>query len=269
LNAVAFRHAFARRWKAAVLLGLGMGAFQYVVLLTSSSFFSVSEDALPPLIANPPRAIRAFLGGATNLISPDGWIASAMLHPIALSLASISALLVPAASGVAELERGTLDLVLARPVGRRSYLSARLGAGLMLMAVAHALMLLGMLLGWSTLEGVKALTLQQILIAWLGATMIFAFFSAAGAWIFVSSSQRGRAMGWTVALIVGSFLANFLSLAFDATEFLGPITPFRYFRVPVLLDGGPWVQHYLVLAAGTLLCAVGALWSFSRRDLTR
>lgn len=269
MNGVAFRHAFARRWKAAVLLGLGMGAFQYVVLLTSSSFFSVGESGLPSLIVSPPRAIRAFLGGATNLISPDGWIASAMLHPIALSLASISALLVPAASGVSELERGTLDLVLARPVGRKPYLAARIGAGLSLMAVAHALMLVGMLVGWATLEGVKALTLEQILIAWLGATAIFSFFSAAGAWIFVSSDQRGRAMGWTVALIVGSFLANFLSLAFDTTEFLGPITPFRYFRVPVLLDGGPWVQHYLVLAGGTLACAIGALWSFSRRDLTR
>lgn len=269
MNLVAYRHAVRQRWRAAISLGIGMGAFQYVVLLTSSSFFRVGESALPGLIVSPPRAIRAFLGGATNLVSPDGWIASAMLHPIALSLASISALLVSAATGIVELERGTLDLVLARPVGRRAYLRARLAAGATLMALAHLLMLVGMVIGWATLEGVSALSLRQILIAWSGATLIFAFFGAAGMWIFVTSSQRGRAMGWTVTLIVGSFLANFLSLAFNSTEFLGPLTPFRYFRVPVLLSGGPWPQHFAVLATGTIVCAVGAVWSFSRRDLTR
>lgn len=270
MNRFVFAHTVRQRWRTAVILGLAMGAFQYLVLLTSSSFFTASQDApLPSFLTDPPRAIRAFLGGATDLFSPGGWLSSAMLHPIALSLASVTAMLVPAASGVTELERGTLDIVLARPIGRRAYLRARLAATLVVMGGAQLLTLAGMLIGWRTIDGVESLTAPQIFIAWGGAVLLFSFFSAAGMWIFVVSRQRGRALGWAVALIVGSFLANFLALAFDQMEFLGPISPFRYFRVPSLVSGDPWGRDFAILGLATISAGLGALWSFGRRDLTR
>ncbi len=118
------------------VLALGVGAFFYLVLLASSSFLEEAPDL--PFFQSPPKAMTAFLGGSADFFHADGWLSAAMTHPVILSLLTSSALLVAAGSVATEVERGTIDLVLVRPVGRVRFLLAKALASILAVTAAEA-----------------------------------------------------------------------------------------------------------------------------------
>ena len=50
-----------------------------------------------------------------------GSIAVGYIHPIAIALLSVFAIVFPLSAVAGERQRGTLEVVLARPISRRSY----------------------------------------------------------------------------------------------------------------------------------------------------
>lgn len=267
-SAPVFTHAVRAALRTAIIAAIGLGAFTWIIMASSASFSSDAAN-IPPIIADPPRAIVALLGGAADLLRAPGWLAAGLVHPIVLSLSAVGAFLVPASSGVSELERGTLDLVLARPVSRTAVLGAKMGAMLVILAVVMCGGVLGALVARFTVEGADALSAAAIARAFAGQFLLFTSFGMIAMWIFSGARLRSRALGATIGILIGAFLVNFLSLLFDALELIGYATPFRYFRAASVLADGPWLLGFGVLVATSLACAFGARRTFVRRDLTR
>lgn len=270
MNPVAFRFALTRARTTTLVVGVALAAFHVIVLISFASFLgNTPRELIPKIFTDPPRAMAALTGGAIDLTTSAGWVASTFGHPIVLTLSALAALTIVSASGVTELDRGTLDLVLARPVGRVRYLSARLVAGLVVCVAVQVFAMLGIGIAWQTLASVRDLEFAQIAVLSGANLLLWMFFCAVGLWIFAAARHRSRALGATITVIIGSFLVNFLALAFDALEAIGPLSPFRYVRAGELLDGIDVARNLAVLAVAALLCAAGGLWSFSRRDLAR
>jgi beta-exotoxin I transport system permease protein len=122
MSTTVLRHTLRHVRRPLGLLTLGVGAFFYLVLDASSSFTKEAPNL--PFFQSPPKALTAFLGGTADFFRAAGWLSAGMSHPVILSLLTSSALLV-AAGSVAEVERGTIDLVLVRPVGRVPFLLAK------------------------------------------------------------------------------------------------------------------------------------------------
>ena len=59
--------------------------------------------------------------GGGNLFTLPGSIAVGYIHPIAIALLSVFAIAFPLAAVAGERQRGTLEVVLARPISRRTY----------------------------------------------------------------------------------------------------------------------------------------------------
>lgn len=268
MNRPVFAHAVRAALRTGMISAVGLGAFTWIIMASSASF-SADAANIPPIIADPPRAIVALLGGAADLLHAPGWLAAGLVHPIVLSLSAVGAFLIPAASGVSELERGTLDLVLARPVSRSAVLTAKMAATLVILAVVMCGGILGALVARVTVDGAEALSTISVVRAFAGQFLLFACFGMIALWIFAGAHLRSRALGTTIGILIGAFLVNFLSLLFDALEPIGYATPFRYFRAGSLLGGGGWLIGFCVLAAASVLCAFGARRTFTRRDLTR
>lgn len=271
MSGAVYRHALRQVARATAIVSLGAGAFCYLVLLSSSLFIEdfAGGGQVPEFFRRPPRAIEAFLGGSADFFSAEGWLSAALLHPVILSLQTVGAVMIASGAVAAELERGSLDLVLTRPVGRGPFLLGKALASLTTVTLVHAGALAGGLLARVWVEGVDAISVGSMLAAFAGSWALFAALSMIALLISVRSSLRGRAVGAAVAVVVGSFFLNFMALLFDDISDLRYASPFHYFRPADILTGEPYAADLLVLAALAAVSLAGALWWFRARDLTR
>jgi ABC-2 type transport system permease protein len=249
------------------ILSLGVGAFFYLVLFASSSFTNEAPNV--PFLQSPPKAMTAFLGGSADFFHPDGWLSLGMTHPVILALLTSSALLVAAGSVATEVERGTIDLVLTRPVGRVRFLAAKAVASIVAVTAAEAGGLAAVLIARQTIGQVASLPMISVLRAFAGSWLLFVGVAMVGLLVSAASSLRGRALGLTVGIVVGWFFLNFIALLIDGISGLRFASPFHYFRPVDLLAGTAPAGDLLVLAAIPVVAAVAAAWWFTHRDLTR
>lgn len=267
MNGVAFRQALRTSVRTAVILAAAAGLFYWVILLSSSSFFGAAEE-LPPFLREPPRVMQAFLGGSADFISPVGWMSTSTIHPVILTLSTIGGFMVVAATGATELERGTLDLVLTRPVGRVRYLVARAVAALLLLTIVELGGFAGSMVAYRTVRGVDTLPVGDIALLFAGHWLLFACFTTIALAIFARGSLRSRALGVSIGVVVGMFFLNFVSLLFEVTRWLGYLSPFHYYNAAEVLSGQPFAGQWLVLAGVAAGSFAFAVRSFAARDLS-
>ncbi len=261
------RHALRQSRRPLVVLPIAAGAFHYLVLLSSSSFLSSGEVA--EVFSQPPKAIEAFLGGSADLLSPEGWLASAMVHPIVMALLVAAGLSVAAGAVATEIERGTIDLVMARPVGRARYLLGKAGAALVSVSAVEAGGLAGVLLARAFVERIDELSVSKILAGFALSWTLFAALAMVGLLVSAGSSLRARAIGVSVGLVVAWFFANFIALLIDGISGLRYASPFHYFRPAEVASDGVVVTDLAILAGLAVAALTLALWRFRRRDLSR
>jgi ABC-2 type transport system permease protein len=265
-----FRQSVGQVGRSLVFLTLGAAAFHYLVLLASSAFLprEVFEGA-PEFFTQPPEVVEAFLGGAVDFLTPAGWVASAMTHPITLAIFTGAALSVAAGAVAAEVERGTVDLVLARPVGRIRFLLGKAAATVAAVTAVEAGAAAGVLVATLTVERVNELTAADLWRPFLGSWLLFVALGMVGLLISARSSLRSRAIGIAVAAIVVWYFVNFIALLIDEVAGARYASPFHYFRAADFLSGEPIATDAAVLAAMATVALSLGLWWFSRRDLTR
>jgi ABC-2 type transport system permease protein len=267
VSTAVLRHTIRQVRRPLGVLTLAVGAFCYLVLFASTSFTGQAPNI--PFLRSPPKAVTAFLGGSADFFHPAGWLATGMMHPVMLALLTAAALLVSAGSVAAEIERGTIDLVLTRPVGRLPFLLAKALASILAVTAAQAGGLVGVLAARQTIGSVRSLAAGPVLRAMLGSWLLFVGIAMVGLLVSARSSLRGRAIGITVGVVVGWFFLNFIALLIDSVSGLRYASPFHYFQPTDLLAGTAPARDLLVLAAIAAAALAWAAISFSRRDLTR
>ena len=165
------------------------------------------------------------------------------------------------------IENGTLDLALARPISRtRYYLESWLAA-----------LMCGAIIGLFTVFAVWLDTLllknADINWQWLWITQLVQwafFFFAAGLGMFLGSfinASRG-AGGAAVGIIALGYLMNTFGSLSDQFNWLLKINPFYYAPAigPLVFHQLTW-WHPLVLVAAGLVFGIAGLVIFNRRDL--
>ncbi|MFI6676812.1 ABC transporter permease [Kribbella sp. NPDC050470] len=267
MSSVVLRQTLRQVRRTLGVLSLGVGAFFYLVLLASSSFTKDAPNV--PFFQTPPKAMTAFLGGSADFFHADGWLSAGMTHPVILALLTSSALLVAAGSVAAEVERGTIDLVLARPVGRVSFLLAKALASIVAVTAAELGGLAGVLVARQTIDGVRELPIGAILRAFTGSWLLFTAVAMVAMLVSARSSLRGRAIGITVGIVVAWFFMNFIALLIDDVSGLRFASPFHYFRPIDLLAANAPTADLLVLAVIPPVALLLAATAFTHRDLTR
>ena len=238
-----------------------------LVALNVAFYPSVRDDqALSDYAKDLPESVRAlFAGGELDITSPVGFLNSqvyALLAPLVFLIFAIGA---GAAAVAGEEERGTLDLVLAHPVRRRSYVVQRFGA-LALLVLGLSLLLLAVVAAGSRLVDLE-IGFDRLLAAstsvWLFALLFGTVALAAGA----VRPGRATAIAAAAVLAIASWLLDGLGQAVDVLEPLRPLSPYYQAlgRSP-LREGAVW-GAWAILAAATALLALVAAFGLERRDL--
>lgn len=260
--------ALHRRRRMLLSLLLGMVVFEALIVVIAGT---VPPTELFGARRTPPGAFKAFSGSNSDvsIASYPGLLGAGLTHPfwIALQLTVIGAL--GAAAVAADVESGTIELLMTRPVSRRRLLAERAGAlisaSVLLNAAATLTVALGVALSPKLRDAVPEGGVFTA--GLLGCAFAFCL---TGPVLAVSARSRRRAhvIGAAVAFGAVGFALNFVALAWSPAEPLRYLSPFHYYAPgDVLAHGGvPWAALGVLLGVG-LLGLLAAFRLLERRDL--
>ncbi|MGZ4140144.1 MAG: ABC transporter permease subunit [Actinomycetota bacterium] len=266
MNGVVYRRTMAEAGRSIGMLALGTGLFYYLVMFSGSTFLSERGASV---FVHPPRAITAFLNGTGDLTTPNGWLSAAMNHPITLVLGIAAGLAVAANAVATEVERGTIDLVLTRPIGRIPFLTGKAAAALTAVTAVGVAGFVGVMIARATIGRVSELPLGGTIKAFGVYWILLAGLAMVGVLGSAATGLRGRAIGTAIGLFVGWYFVNFIALLIDGVSWLRFASPFHYFNPTAAVSGGRLSIDAGVLGALALFALGTALGVFRARDLAR
>lgn len=213
------------------------------------------------------KVFEAFSGSSVNFLEPEGWLGFGYVHPITLTLL-VAWILVGAAAAVArEVEDGTIEFLMSRPVDRRTVLGARYVAWLAGMLTILIAGYLGTLAGILFFDTLRDFSPAAALLFSASLVPMVVLIGGLGFLVSATVSTRGRVFGAVVGFTVGSYFLNFASGLWNPLEPIAPLSLFHYIApAEWVLDGVDWVPAVLMTALGLLLLAGGML-IIDRRDI--
>lgn len=261
------RALIAQTWRsqrtkvAIVCLGLAIWGALFPIIYVSfgDTFRQLMDSGLFP------EEMMQFGGG--DVFSLSGSVALGSIHPIALVLNSLFAVGFSAAAVAEERQRGTLEVLLARPLSRRTLYVTLLVAALLFVSLAVTATIAGVL-GGSALSGVAdELAAERLPILWLNGVLLFGAIAAIGLAASVSFDRLSPALGLTVALVVVMYFLEVLGTFWPDAQFLQPYSLFHYYDPKSILEGSARAGDMALLAAVAAIAIGWALFEFPRRDL--
>jgi ABC-2 type transport system permease protein len=257
-----FRYALGRLRGQILGWGIGLGLYAMAMALFYDSMAD-QRDLLEQYMQSLPRELFAFLGGATEIFTPAGYLTLEFYSYMPLIL-GIFVILTASGLVAAEEENGQLDLVLAHPVSRRALFFGRLLAFLLATVATLALTWLGFVLivGRTTL-GLSPVELAAPLVSLFALLVFFGALALALSQLLPSRRLAAMVAG---LVLVGSFFLTSLARLNESLERLAPLSPMNYFQTGDAMNGLK-LDWLAVLLGAALVFALIAWWRFERRDI--
>ena len=247
------------------LLSVALFGFAILIAATYNAFGEIQGSLFESL----PEAFRALLKTQSGLAgTPNGFLATGYRHPVYLTI--LTAFVIAASSGAMarEIERGTVFLLLSRPLHRYRLVLAKIAAMFLALVLFLGATLLGTWIGVlvGDMDGVDfpSLLLVQV-------NALFLIMAVAGYSFLISSvsSEGGRVISLAAGLAVVFFFVDYLATLWSAVEYIGLLSLFHYYDpVSVVDKGAVPALHLGVLGAVAVVGFAGALFAFQRRDIT-
>jgi ABC-2 type transport system permease protein len=212
-----------------------------------------------------PDELSTFGGG--DIFSLAGSVALGFVHPIAVGLNLVFALGFAASAVAGERQRGTLEVLLARPISRRRIYATNAIAAALFVAVTVAALALGAVLGSAATGNVEELGAAQVPFVWLNGVLLFGAFAAIALAASVSFDRLAPAIGLSLAVVLVSYFLDVIGDLWPDAKGLQPFSLFHYFDARVALLGDPIWTDLAVLGTVIAVAVVYALVVFPRRDL--
>jgi len=205
--------------------------------------------------------------GGGDLFSLPGAIALGFIHPFAIAIASVIAIGVPILAIVAERQRGTLEVLLSRPVSRHRLIVVVLIVGVAGLALLLAGLLASSLVG-ALVAGVSdELDVTGLPLAWAMGLLLFGTVLAIALAASVSFDRTMPALGLTLVFVLGSYLLEAIASLWTDMRVLGELSLFHYVRTKELLDGQLRPTDVLVIGGVGAIALAWAWVVFPRRDI--
>jgi ABC-2 type transport system permease protein len=205
--------------------------------------------------------------GSGSLFTLPGAITLGVQHPLGIGLVAIFAVGASATAVAGERARGTLEVLLARPISRMT-LYASILVALLVAALLVLLAILGGMIGGTVIQGITdEVDLGLMPLVALNGFGLWAAFTTFGLAASVSFDRPGPAIGLSLAyLIVNYFLEVIGSLWTDAA-FLQDYSLFHHFNPGQILTGELRPLDLVIVFAAAVVPIVYAIVVFPRRDL--
>jgi ABC-2 type transport system permease protein len=166
-----------------------------------------------------------------------------------------------------ERQRGTLEVLLARPISRVTmYLSVLLA--LLLVVAVVLLALLGGFVTGAAVQGVlDELAPEQLPLVWLNGFLLWGAFATFGLAASVSFDRPGPAIGITLAYLLANYFFEILGSLWREADWTQEYSLFHHFQPTEILEGSLDPIDLVICGIAFLVPLVYALVVFPRRDL--
>ncbi len=267
----------------------------------------ITEELLPALTAKldygfltntlfqgPGKLIQTIMGGERiRLDRPADMLSIGLVHPLTITILGVWAVGRATGAIAGEIDRGTMELILAQPLARFRLVLAHFCVDCLVIPLLCLTVWAGLWAGTGMvglLQVGAPLDTREAAVdpwkygpgLWNTAALLFAI-SGYTMWLSALGRQRGKVMGLAVLITLLQFLVNVIGQLWDTVSRLRMFNVFYYYQPQqiVLSDkwtvsvGAPWPDGPLlgdlnVLAVLGTVGAAGyglALWTFCRRDL--
>jgi ABC-2 type transport system permease protein len=212
-----------------------------------------------------PEELTQFGGG--DIFTLSGSISLGAIHPISLILNSVFAVGFATAAVAGERQRGTLEVLLARPLSRRTAYVTLLVATLTFVAVGLLATMLGVTIGATIAGVIDELAMERLPLVWLNGFLLFAAFASIGLAASVSFDRLTPALGITAAIVVVMYFLEVLGTFWPDAEALQPYSLFHYYQPKAILEGDVPLLNFALPAIVAVVAIAWSLIEFPRRDL--
>jgi ABC-2 type transport system permease protein len=254
------------RWNRVRLLTLFVAGFGWGILIPV--IYSSFSDAIRQLANSGaiPRQLMSF--GSGNLFSVPGAITIGFQHPLALAFLGIFAIGTTTGAIAGERERGTLEVLLARPISRRSlYVTVAVGV-VILLAIELAALLAGMWTG-VLLTGISdQVDGGAVWLVFANGLLLWGAFAAFGLAASVTFDRHAPAIGLALAYLLVNYFLEILGSLWTDVAWSQEYSLFHHFQPADLLTGKADPADFVILVAAVLVPVLYALVVFPRRDLS-
>jgi ABC-2 type transport system permease protein len=243
------------------------------------------------IFGGPRKILKALLGGEGISIfrAKDTWTIG-YIHPLTQTILCVWALGRAAGAIAGEIDRGTMELLLAQPLPRYRLVLAHLCMDAITIPLVCLSLLTGNFLG-SWLVGLREIGPRNELGPLLNPAMFLSALANVAAFVFALSgftmwlSSRGRfrsrVLGSAVFIVLVQFLINVVGQLWVTVAYLRPFTVFYYYQPQQIILHDDWsvdlgtvwngvAIHLNVIVVLAMVGVIGyalAFWTFCRRDL--
>jgi ABC-2 type transport system permease protein len=263
------RRTLKRSLSGTIFLMIGLFIFEFVQPMVADSLgggegVAAMLERLPPVFQTILKTQPEFVA----LSGLPGYLSLGFSHPIyyVLTTAALAALICRSVAG--ELESGTMQLALARPVSRTSVYLSRLLAVAVTIFVITVVTFAGMVVGVAVANPDGSLNYSHILPTAVGAMLLLGAIGGVAMAVSASSDTTSQAVGWTTGFVVVSFVINYLAAMWSVIAPLDPLSIYSYFNpAQGLINGELAWRDAVILGAVALAGVVIGGVVFKERDL--
>jgi ABC-2 type transport system permease protein len=263
MNATLFRRTVAAYRVRFLVCALGMAVWGALLPVIYASFGKTLADFLK---GNPTFSQFSNFGGG-DVFSLSGSIALGFIHPFTLLLMGIFAVGFSTVAVAGERQRGTLEVLLARPISRRSMYVTMFVAGAIFLGILMALQLASSVVA-SYAAGVGSeLHVANMPALWLNGWLLFLAILAIGLAASVTFDRLAPALGITLAIVLISYLLTVVASLWPDASWIASYSLFNYVKAKSTLDGTIHPLDLALLLAVAAVAVVYAWMAFPRRDI--
>jgi ABC-2 type transport system permease protein len=256
-----------RTWRAlafrTLLIAIGLAVWGFLMPVIYTQFGAQFKKLFES--GQFPRQLAEFGGG--DIFTLPGVIALGFVHPISVALVSVFAVGFASSAIAGERQRGTLEVLLARPIARRELYVTMLIAVLSFIGVVIAAQIAGSYTSAAVFGVAGEVAPANLVLLWLNGLLLYGAFASIGLAASVSFDRLGPALGITLAVIVISYFMQVLGSLWPDAEVLQPYSLFHYLRARDLLANAFHPGDLVVLGLVVVAGIAWSLWEFPRRDL--
>lgn len=213
--------------------------------------------------------ITALLGvDPGNQMSSELSQAFLWVHPTVLTLLWGHEVMYCSRLPAGEIDRGTADFLLCQPVSRwKLFLAETIGwimSGVCILFFGYA----GHLLASLAVQPEMRLSAIHTLMVMVNLAAVYLAVGSVSFFLSALSDRRGRAIGVVFAIMLASFLLNFLAQFQDWAKSVSWMSVMEYYRPAIIIQSGlfPWSDVWILTGiAVTFWVASGV--TFSRRSI--
>lgn len=243
-----------------VLAGIGWGL---LIPIIYGAFSDVMRD-LANSGAFPAELMNV---GSGSLFTLPGAITLGVQHPLAIAMLSIFAVGAASTAVAGERARGTLEVLLARPISRLT-LYVSLLAALLVTVLIVLVAILGGMVGGSAIQGIiEELDLALLPLVVLNGFGLWAAFTTFGLAASVTFDRPGPAIGLSLAYLLINYFLEILGSLWTDAAWSQEYSLFHHFDPGAILSGEAALLDLVIVFTAAILPVIYAIMVFPRRDL--